>query len=94
MKALIGGLVAVVLLGLYVYAVFMGINVANCVAAIDCKKFTTVSFTDGMANAMSLIGGLVSALVIAELAITQPGKQPVARTLTKDPGASSSTFIK
>ena len=94
MKALIGGLVAVVLLGIYVYAVRMGVEVANCVAITGCTKLTAESFTDGMANAMSLIGGLVSALVIAELAITQPGGQPVGRTLSNDPAALSSRFIK
>jgi hypothetical protein len=30
---------------------------------------------------MNLIGGLVSALVIAELAVTEPGSTPVARAL-------------
>jgi hypothetical protein len=30
---------------------------------------------------MSLVGGLVSALVIAELAVTKPGEAPVARAI-------------
>jgi hypothetical protein len=34
-----------------------------------------------MISALTLIGGLVSALVIAELAVTKPGETPVARTL-------------
>jgi hypothetical protein len=40
-----------------------------------------------MASYLTTIAGLVSALVIAELAITQPGKSPVARALA--PSASS-----
>jgi uncharacterized membrane protein len=33
---------------------------------------------------MTTVGGLVSALVIAELAITKPGEAPVARALSSD----------
>src|SRR5262249_4790479 len=35
----------------------------------------------GFSHAMSLIGGLVSALVIAELAVTKPGEAPIARAI-------------
>ena len=37
-----------------------------------------------MAQALSVIGGLVSALVIAELAVAKPGDAPVRRTLAQD----------
>jgi hypothetical protein len=37
-----------------------------------------------MAQALSLIGGLVSALVIAELAIAKPGEAPARRALPND----------
>jgi hypothetical protein len=81
MKALFGGLIAIVLLGLYVYSVAMGILVVKCVATPGCTSRPLSSFTDGMITALTLIGGLVSALVIAELAITRPGHTPGARTL-------------
>ncbi len=47
-----------------------------------------------MTSALSLIGGLVSALVIAELAITEPGKAPVARVLDSDASVSAARFVK
>lgn len=37
-----------------------------------------------MAQALAVIGGLVSALVIAELAIAKPGEAPAQRTLASD----------
>lgn len=79
MKLLFGGFVAVILLCLYGYAVYEGIVVVMCVSTPDCTQYTKDSFTPGFSHAMSLISGLVSALVIAELAVTKPGEPPVAR---------------
>ena len=81
MKLLFGGLIAVILLCLYEYTVYEAIMVVTCVAKPGCTQFTAADFTLGFAHAMNLIGGLVSALVIAELAITQPGQSPVARAV-------------
>jgi len=81
MKLLFGGFVAVILLGLYVYAVYEGIMVVSCLSAAGCTKYPVGDFSLGFSHAMSLIGGLVSALVIAELAVTKPGEAPVARAL-------------
>ena len=94
MKAIFGGLIAMILLGLYAYSVLVGVDAANCLAISGCTKFTAASFTDGMSGVMSLVGGLVSALVISELSITQPGDQPLGRAITDDPTALSSQFIK
>jgi hypothetical protein len=46
-----------------------------------------------MAAALSLIGGLVSALVIAELAITKPGERPLQRAYTDTDKVSKKAFI-
>jgi hypothetical protein len=78
MKLLFGGLIGVILLGLYVYCVYEAIMVVTCLAKAGCTQYKPDDFTPGFAHAMNLIGGLVSALVIAELAITQPGQSPVA----------------
>jgi hypothetical protein len=43
---------------------------------------TPQSFTPQMASALATIGGLISALVIAELALTRPGEAPAARVFT------------
>jgi ABC-type thiamin/hydroxymethylpyrimidine transport system permease subunit len=79
MQLLFGGLISVVLLGVYVHLVRVAIKVVYCVAATGCTDFN-----EGMAQALSVIGGLVSALVIAELAITKPGEAPARRKLAKD----------
>ena len=72
MQLAFGGGIAFILLGLYLYAL---------VIAIMAALKMGVSFTDGFQTTLHTVGGLVSALVIAELAITQPGTTPVARAL-------------
>jgi hypothetical protein len=81
MKLLFGGFIAIILLLLYEYAVYEGVAVVLCVDTPGCTRYTLDDFSSGFAHAMSLIGGLVSALVIAELAVTKPGEAPVARVV-------------
>ena len=81
MRVAFGGLIAVILLGVYVYLVQLAIAVARCLYLDGCRTYKASDFNDAMAQAMSLIGGLVSALVIAELAITQPGEAPGSRLM-------------
>jgi hypothetical protein len=75
------GLIAVILLGLYVYTVYDAIVVARCVGTSGCAQFTADSFTSGFSHTMSSVGGLVSALVIAALAGTKPGESPTTRVV-------------
>ena len=84
MKLMFGGLISVVLLGLYLHLIQVAIKVALCDPADGCTAYPADYFNDGMAQALSIIGGLVSALVIAELAVTAPGEAPMARTLAAD----------
>jgi hypothetical protein len=81
MKLLFGGFIAIILLILYEYSVYEGLLVVMCLSTSACTQYTADSFTPGFSHAMSLIGGLVAALVIAELAVTKPGEAPVARTI-------------
>ena len=89
MKNLFGGVIAIVLLGLYVLLVERAIRIALCLADSACKTYKAGDFNDSMAQAVAVIGGLVSALVISELAIAQPGKPPVPGSLRAQtsPGA-------
>jgi hypothetical protein len=91
MKMLFGSVVAVVLLGLYVYTVATGVAIAECVATASCA---VGGFTTGMASTLSLTNGLVSALVVAELAITQPGQAPMARVLATDAPVPAVAAVK
>ena len=81
MKLVFGGIVAVILLGLYAYAVITAILVVSCITTTGCSTLTAGAFTTGYASTLTTVGGLVSALVIAELAITKPGEAPLARTI-------------
>lgn len=84
MKLLFGGLISVILLGIYVHLVRLGMKVVDCVSTAGCTRYGADFYNDGMAQALSVIGGLVSALVIAELAVTAPGRAPVTRVLADD----------
>lgn len=84
MKHLFGGLIAVVLLGLYLHLMLLAIKVALCVSTAGCTAYPDHYFNAGMEQALSIIGGLVSALVIAVLAVTPSGEAPMARALAPD----------
>jgi len=95
MKLIFGGVVAVILLGLYAYSLWFAVDVVTCVNTKGCAEFTIASFGSGFASTLSTVGGLVSALVIAELAITKPGEAPVARALDSAAGsAAARTALK
>lgn len=94
MKLMFGGLVSVVLLGLYLHLIKVAIKVVNCIATTGCTTYPEGFFNGGMAQALSIIGGLVSALVIAELAVTQPGQVPLARTLSANVSHWTVTAVK
>ncbi len=76
MKAVFGGVIAFVLLGLYASSVVMAI-------AIVMRKAPApdLVFTEGFRLAMTTIGALVSALVISVLAATDVGEAPLDRSL-------------
>src|SRR6185503_3947591 len=94
MKLVFGGLIAVILLGLYAYSVGFALSVVSCMNTAGCSALTADSFTAGFASTMTTVGGLVSALVIAELAITEPGKAPVARALHSHATHKATTALK
>jgi len=94
-KTIFGGVIAVILLGLYVYTVIVALLVTSCLSkGTECKSYTKDSFTSGMSVTMAMVGGLVSALVIAELAITKPGESPVARILDANPSQQLKSILQ
>jgi hypothetical protein len=93
LKFIFGGVIAIILLLIYVYAIVVGINVVGaCVATEGCRSAPPDSFNTGMVTALTLIGGLVSALVIAVLAVTRPGEGP-ARALNLNSPAIPHTIL-
>jgi len=93
-KAVFGGTIATILLGIYLHLVRSGYLVIDCVATPGCTNHASTDFNDGMAQALSIVGGLVSALVIAELAATKPGQAPAARALASDASERSKLILK
>ncbi|HTD29097.1 MAG TPA: hypothetical protein VK660_06865 [Xanthomonadaceae bacterium] len=82
MNSKIGGSIAIALLAIYVYLIVVGCLTVNCALATGCTTHRIADFNEGMAQYLAELGGLVSALVIAELAVTRPGEIPAARLLT------------
>jgi hypothetical protein len=73
-KQIVGGALALILLGLYTFLV-----VDEVMIALGLCGLTKADFTSEMQTSLTTIGGLIAALVIAELAVTPPGKSPGAR---------------
>jgi ABC-type thiamin/hydroxymethylpyrimidine transport system permease subunit len=94
MRALFGGTIAVVLLAIYVRLVWVGYQLVSCATGGECDPRAPRDLNEGMAQALTVIGGLVSALVIAELAITQPGDAPAGRVLAADASERAKTILK
>lgn len=67
----------------------------TCINTPGCTQFTLASFNSGYASTLNTVGALVSALVIAELAVTKAGDAPVARALdTTATSSTASTVLK
>lgn len=94
MRALFGGLIAVVLLGIYVHLIRIGYQMVECSTTQGCVAPLPKDFNDVMAQTLTVIGGLVSALVIAELAVTKPGDAPVARALGANASDRAKSLLK
>lgn len=95
MKIIFSTVIAVVLLSIYVYLVWFGIDIIQCIEDSSCEKLLTeVDFTERMASTLTLISGLVSALVIAELSITMPGEVPAARLMSKDSSVLTKNIVQ
>ena len=94
MQAVFGGAIAAILLGIYLHLIRVAYLVVDCVSTSGCTKYATTYFNDGMAQTLAVVGGLVSALVIAELAVTKPGEAPAARALAEGASDKSKFILK
>jgi len=89
-KTAVGGLIACILLGIYGYLMWLAITVVKegCNAACQADKFNT-----NMATALMTIGGLVSGVIITELAITGRNETPGMRFLDSQPTRAAITAL-
>ena len=84
MRAIFGAIITVFLLIVYVGLIWFGIEIIACEIAQECTSRKAENFNENMSSALALIGGLVSALVVSELAATSPGEMPGARLLAPE----------
>jgi len=89
-RSAFGAIIVVLLLVLYVLLVRSAISLLDCTPQPACLA----QFTDSMALALSSISGLVSAVVIAELALTVPGNPPFRRLLPDRAGRTALTVLR
>ena len=82
-KLFFGGTVACILLAFYVYSTVYAIRAVYCLIQTGCTAYSK-DLTSGFVDVLSVVGGLVSALVVAELAVTKPGQLPGTRFLVPD----------
>jgi hypothetical protein len=82
-RQIFGGLLAIVLLVLFLFLLWRAFQVAGavilCGSDASCLDAARARFLSSMEGGLNTIGGLVSAIVIAELAITKPTEVPAAR---------------
>jgi hypothetical protein len=81
-------IIPIILLGFYVFAVGTAVNstllaVRQCGTNAACADAFHAKRIDGVNLILNVVGGLVSALVVAELAVTQPGELPSAQLLKR-----------
>lgn len=88
-RLIFGGVISCILIGIYVYLIWIAVSVVTTQNAA-----VSAAFNEQMASALSLIGGLVSALVIAELAITKPGEMPLQRAYSEMDKRTKRNFIR
>ena len=83
-----GGMVAVILLLLY--AITMGFLVAHVIiCGQDASCVAPFPITTGMIFVLTTVSGLVSALVVASLAATEPGTNPSRQWIGEDASEAS-----
>lgn len=78
-----GAAIAIILLILWGATLLYMIKVVQCEADTACTTRKVADITSGMIFVSTTIGGLVSALVVAVLAITVPGKGPGASIIAE-----------
>lgn len=79
MRAVFGGALAIALLVFYVYAVWYACSAAACIGGtVGCTAYEP-QLTTGVNFVLTVVGGLLSALAVAELAVAAPGSAPTGR---------------
>ena len=91
--AAFGGLVAVILLLLFSASTFYMVSsvISFCASTNPCVSPPAGLVGEGFVYVVTTVAGLVSALVIAQLSITEPGKPPTLGSFR--PEGSAATMV-
>jgi hypothetical protein len=89
-REIVAQVIPVILLIFYVFAVSSAVYstilaARRCGTDAACAQAFHARRIEGVNVILNLVGGLVSALVVAELAITQPGELPSAQIVRRRP---------
>ena len=87
-RDVVAQVIPVILLIFYVSAIGTAISstllaARQCRANVSCAEAFHAKRIEGVNLILNVVGGLVSALVLVELAITQPGELPSAQILKR-----------
>ena len=88
-QLIFGGIIALILLVFYAWAIISGACAVGH-SSFQCKS--VVSFSEPVQYALNIIGGLISATVVAVLGATQHGEFPALRIFKKDFAGTVQTF--
>ena len=76
-QLLFGGLLAIIMLGFYIWSIVDAVSIAQCKA--NCREFST-----NMSYMLNALGGLISATVIGVLGATRAGEFPAQKSFEKN----------
>lgn len=95
MKGIASGLIALMLLFFYVLLVIRASDIARCIGrGATCNVHDLAPFNDTMAHFMSVLNGLVSALIISELAVAKPGQAPGERLVAVTASSRAKNILR
>jgi hypothetical protein len=90
-RQIFGGILSVTLLLLFLSLLWWAFGVSQvviaCASDASCASIARAEFSEPMQMSFNTIGGLIAAIVVAELSITKPTEAPAAR-LFAAPGAT------
>ena len=92
--AFFGGLVAIILLSLFSSSIFyMVVEVVGfCAKTNPCAAPPGGLVGEGFVYIVTTVGGLVSAMVIAQLSVATPGKPPTIGSFAPEPGRAANAL--
>ena len=88
-QLIFGGILAVIMLGLYIYSIFTAVAIAHkCGDVSECAT----QLSSNISLLLNLIGGLISATVVGVLGSTNRGEFPAQKSFEKH--MSRTVYVK